>query len=88
MKCAYGFYKSPLKCELVNPQCKSYNESNGQCLTCYDGYDLKGGYCIDTSQVDPNCAVYNSTACAQCFRDYYYNVSNGVGKCVAVSRLC
>ena len=28
-------------CKLVSPLCRTYDEHNGYCLSCYDGFELK-----------------------------------------------
>ena len=47
-KCYQGYYYSKDKglCTIVDPQCKTYDITNGNCLSCYPGYSLESGKCI------------------------------------------
>ncbi len=36
--CYQGFYVMNSKCQANNPLCKTFNISNGFCLSCYPGY--------------------------------------------------
>ena len=40
IKCYQGYFYSKLKqiCTMVDPQCKTYNATTGDCLSCYPGY--------------------------------------------------
>lgn len=39
IECSLGFYLLLNKgCLQLDPLCKSHNLTNGQCLSCYDGY--------------------------------------------------
>lgn len=40
------------KCARVNALCRTYNELNGNCYTCVDGYSLSSGNCVQV--VNPN----------------------------------
>jgi hypothetical protein len=53
-------------------------------LSCYDGYTLQSGDCIDTSLIDSKCLTYTNGSCSQCIAVYYL-VNN---KCSAVSITC
>ena len=33
-------------CTIVDPQCKTYNATNGDCLSCYPGYSLDKARCV------------------------------------------
>lgn len=85
-------------CVLVNPLCRSFNNVNGLCLSCYNGYNLNNGSCLSGSgAVDPNCQTFTNGTCSQCYGGYYYkrstlscllnskNCSNydGDGNCIA-----
>ena len=42
------------RCQQVNPYCKEYDPSNGDCTGCYPGYVLSRGRCIipEAEEVD------------------------------------
>ena len=45
-KCSARFYPGPQgRCVQINPLCKTANELNGACLSCYPGYTLQGITC-------------------------------------------
>ena len=45
-KCSFRAYFEPDgKCVNVNPQCKTFDNKNGDCLSCYVGYTLSDGDC-------------------------------------------
>ena len=33
------------RCEIVDPDCATYNSTTGVCFRCYSGFDLKDGKC-------------------------------------------
>lgn len=75
-------------CQIVNPLCSSFNTSNGQCLSCYQSYNLISGTCINdinNTVSDPNCATFQNNVCIMCSKFYYFN-SNG--RCTGVNPLC
>lgn len=53
LKCAYRYWSSNGVCVKVDDQCKSWNDYNGQCTSCYDGYELYNGACYVKKQVLP-----------------------------------
>lgn len=91
LKCAnYWYFSSSGVCTLVSTLCKTYDNSNGNCLSCYIGYDLSNGSCIlssaNSKPTDAGCAVWNWTqqACLSC--SPYWVLVNGV--CRSVSPYC
>ncbi len=91
IQCSYRFYVgSNGICVQVSDQCQTWSFSNGNCTSCYQGYELSQGACVlsDNSQnQDPNCARYDQdqSKCLQCSNRYYFN-QNGI--CTAVSPQC
>ena len=58
----------------MHPLCKSSNQSNGACLTCYPGYSVSGGNCTISAVIggDPNCKKYDANNdCQECYPGYY-----------------
>lgn len=89
-KCSSGyFFQNNGMCGLVNPNCKTFDAVSGMCLTCYLGFSLSGGSCVQgnstNSAIDPNCAAFAAGACMRCSKNFYFG-SNG--KCMAVNPLC
>jgi hypothetical protein len=58
--CAFGAYFAADKtCQIASPLCKSFDPTNGNCLSCYDSFDLVNASCVKStnqSVSDPNCA--------------------------------
>ena len=45
--CSTRFYKDQDNiCQPVNPNCRTYDEMNGGCLSCYPGFGLLEGTCL------------------------------------------
>ena len=73
-------------CEQINPFCRTANSFTGDCVTCYDGYELKDRTCSVAVIVSiPFCSLVSAAgSCLDCIDSYY--VRNG--KCEPVSILC
>ena len=73
-------------CILTDPNCKTFNESNGDCLTCYDGHELVSGKCIiKKGTSDPNCKTFKNDKCTECSKGYYFDIHNS---CVQIDPFC
>lgn len=89
-KCSVGSVFRQGVCVQVDPQCKTYDNTTGACLSCYAGYYLSQGQCLVTpaapaaEPTDKLCAQWNGTVCVKCAQSAYF--SNGV--CVASNPLC
>ena len=77
-------------CQPIGDQCATWNEANGECLTCYGGYILNNGQCI----VNPNpfsgesnalCGEWKGEQCLSCAPRAYFN---SFGICTPVSDQC
>ena len=89
-KCSDFWYSSEGLCLPVSDNCKTFDETNGQCLSCYAGYDLNSGSCVfspsNTAAVtDAGCKVWKSGVCQECST---YWVFNNAGICIPVSDEC
>jgi proprotein convertase subtilisin/kexin type 5 len=87
VQCSQGAYFSNGVCTLVDANCKTFNNVNGQCTSCYGGFVLIQGKCVAQSSqnVDPNCAKFDTQGiCVQCSQGAYF--SNGV--CTLVDANC
>ena len=64
---------------MVDPDCKTYTELNGNCLSCFEGYELdRNGRCLQVSHdwksKDPLCSKWNSLGhCIECAPKSYKN---------------
>lgn len=47
-------------CKAANPLCRTFNNSNGDCLSCYKGYVIKEKTCAleSSGSTDPNCLKF------------------------------
>ena len=75
-------------CQPVNPNCKTYNSTNGACLSCYPGFGIVETTCLPgvaTSSSDPNCNQFNGSLCLKCSFGYYLPAS---GLCTQVNPSC
>lgn len=65
--------------------CKTFDRENGNCLSCYTGYEVADGTCIVSKTADPFCKkVDQSGKCAFCFQGYI----SIKGKCTQQNPLC
>lgn len=85
-ECVSGFYFSTdRKCRQASPLCKTFDPSNGNCLTCYNGYEISGATCIVAVSSDPNCKkVDGNNQCLVCYPGYVAIK----GKCLDQNPLC
>lgn len=88
LQCIASYYiSSNGYCKASDPLCKTFNRTNGHCLTCYKGYVLKETVCAmeTTGVTDPNCLKFlPSGLCQECYTSFY--VLGGV--CKEVNPLC
>lgn len=95
LQCISSYFLDSFKrCLPLNPLCKTYNQLNGDCLTCYPGYTLQGTSCLVSENLikvndssNPNCKTSSNGFCSECFQGYIlacdpdYSLING--ECVA-----
>ncbi len=47
VKCSRNYYfNSKAICTMVDSNCKTFDDKNGNCLTCYDGRSIFNGSCV------------------------------------------
>lgn len=89
IQCSKAWYFSNGVCTPVSDQCRTWSNTTGACLTCYNGYLLNGRNCVvdnnPTSNNNPLCAIWDGPVCLQCAERCYFNPS---GICVSVSDQC
>ena len=87
--CSTRYYlDSQQICQPVNPNCNTYNDKTGGCLSCYPGFGLIEDTCLPgivTNAFDPNCNSFKGNDCIKCSKGYFLN-SNA--KCQAVNPAC
>jgi hypothetical protein len=87
-QCSPYWYFNNGVCVPVSDLCKTYNNTSGDCLSCFKGYGLVNGSCVTQQHAvtDAGCAQWNwdNSTCLQCSSYWYFN--NGV--CTAVSPYC
>jgi len=78
-------------CIPVSDQCKT-SDSNGACLSCWKGYDLKKGSCVYSSSnnkkpSDLGCGKWDwdNQKCLSCSKNWYFNND---GECTPIDDLC
>lgn len=92
LKCSNGWtFNDKKACVPVSDQCKTHDDK-GNCLTCYQGYDLNQGQCLFSSSnsakpSDLGCATWdwNNQLCLKCSNGWTFNDKK---ICVAVSDQC
>lgn len=68
LQCSFRYYfNSNGVCTKVSDQCRTWSNTTGACLTCYDGYRLYGSTCILGVS---NCATYSGVSCVTCVTGY------------------
>jgi hypothetical protein len=80
------------ECEEIDHKCSKYDPATGECLVCYDGYELKmveklkngerKEMCMVKVPLDLNCKTFdkvNATLCVECYAGYKY--AEEKGKC-------
>jgi hypothetical protein len=72
------------RCLPVSPLCNSYS-SIGLCTTCFTGYTVKKGACVNLTSVDPFCLNFQGSMCVNCQNRYYIGLD---GICVPINNLC
>ena len=92
LRCSNNWFKnSDGICVPVSDQCATHAE-NGDCLTCFKGYDLSNGQCIfsEANKAQPSdlgCGLWDwaNQVCLQCSNGFVFNINK---VCVATSDLC
>jgi hypothetical protein len=73
-------------CHQVNPNCNTFDPSNGNCLTCFSGYQLTNHTCtVSSTPSDPFCSKFQNSLCVQCSNGYYFNKT---GQCQQIDPFC
>lgn len=91
LTCSSGsFFNNLGLCQAFDPLCKTSNQTNGFCTSCYNGYSVDtNGKCVPSqdSSRDPNCAVFNSdNTCQSCSKGYFFDTNTKL--CQLANPLC
>ena len=90
-ECVFRYILIEGECSAVSDQCKTFNLSNGDCLSCYDGWNLDDGECVlpggPVVPEDPveGCIEYDANGCKTC---EYRRVRISASECRKVSDQC
>lgn len=90
LKCSVRWtFNSRGVCIPVSDQCKTH-DSQGACLTCYEGYELQGTRCVkeeDERVTDVGCGLWDWTnkICLRCSEKWVFNSQR---ICIPVSDQC
>ena len=87
-ECSFGaFFLANKTCAVANPLCKTFDKSNGICLSCYDSFELKGEDCVKSTLTvsDINCAEFYQGVCLKCSPGFIF-LDNGL--CGSVNNNC
>lgn len=70
--CQIGYYFGPGgRCTAANTVCATYNEYNGNCLSCFSGYVVLGTTCVSYVSIDAQCQTWIGAVCQTCKTGYY-----------------
>lgn len=73
------------QCEKVSEDCRTYNDFDGQCLSCYSGFALNQGKCVKDN-VKGGCSSFDSDGkCSKCATGFYLNSNS---ECAQVDAQC
>ena len=84
----FWYFNADNVCVPVSDLCATYNATNGQCLTCYGGYQINQGICalIPPQEVaDQGCRNFINGVCVECSEFWVFNANN---ICIPVSAQC
>jgi hypothetical protein len=64
--CQWGYYIGANGiCTASNPNCATYSQSTGYCLTCWSGWSLSGNSCfVNSDNQHPYCITFDAVALA------------------------
>ena len=85
-KCSSRYYVNDAnKCSPVSPLCKTYDDLNGHCTSCYPGYVADDGKCVLGNAKDSNCKNFIDGTCDECYNGFYLNYES---KCMQANPIC
>lgn len=90
LQCSVRFFLNQQNiCAPVSDQCRTWDETTGACLTCYQAFDLSQGACVRNANfgavTDPLCKTHDQTSCLECSNRAFFNQN---GQCTPVSDNC
>jgi hypothetical protein len=82
LRCSSNWVSQNGSCQPVNPLCKSYNETTGNCLTCFSGYSLTANGTCALSQ-DQFCKTAEQNGCTSCYNGFVLYQKN----CITLDKI-
>ncbi len=72
------------QCEKVSEDCRTYNDLDGQCLSCFSGFALSSGKCLKDN-IKNGCSSFDSNGkCTRCSTGFYLTTDT----CTQVDSQC
>lgn len=87
IKCAArAYYNFEGNCVRASDVCQTFNNFNGECTGCYQGFSLANGTCVESAD-SSQCAKKDVTTglCTRCFNGSYLSSSSS---CIALDPQC
>lgn len=82
VECSFRYYRDNQGiCQPVNPQCKTFNATNGACESCYSGFILVENTCLLSTSLglsevsDVNCRRFENGRCQECSERFFFNAN-------------
>ena len=69
-ECIDRYFYNGTACQYVQ-LCKTFNKTNGNCLSCFEGNFLQDNTCVYPAYYDVNCNYYTNSYCTSCVSGYY-----------------
>jgi hypothetical protein len=88
INCSSRFFMKGTMCTPINPLCRTFNITTGNCLSCFPGYYLSNGNCLVGSNPnsDVNCKLRDAVGkCLQCYSGYFLSANI---TCMTSNPLC
>ena len=68
LRCGPYWWNNNGACQAVSPFCKTYDSNNGQCQSCFTGYNLSNGECVLAPE--NLCKTEDANGCTTCYNGY------------------
>ena len=86
IKCSdRAYFGDKGKCKLVDKDCRTYEEIDGKCTSCYGGYKLENGKCKKDEEESSCLERDGEGVCTKCIYKHFLNSEN---ECEQVDDYC